>query len=377
MSTPTTINTFSAPGGKHGTAKQWLQRHLRKLPPIQPSNDEGSNGLHERASVMRPRTAPSGGVARDIGTTPAVPAIPVGTQPQIHTCTIHPPPHSPRPNSGVMRDVNAWLDASIAPSSIPLMGGVSYWRKAMVANTRDTVGIQHAISIEREPVDNRPSTSQSQQGKLFLRRAKKIQVQLPLRVCNKSLRKAHRKELNRRSNSMPVFAIPYEATQQAAPPTMLTRYKSELNHTVENLPANVLRIPNERLLVNELLPEATRLRHGTSAGTRMNEAEGSMERRTNTFFGRSTTSAESIRPSTTAVHIVREDSMGDFSDAPTYFTGLPPPSYRSRPASVLTTSSFGCIDGMNPEQRRASQQRAAMQRGMRCKLKKFAQSMKA
>jgi hypothetical protein len=66
--------------------------------------------------------------------------------------------------------------------------------------------------------------------------------------------------------------------------------------------------------------------------------------------------------------------MGDLSDAPTYFTGPPPPSYRSRAASVMTTSSFGCIDGMSVEQLQMSRQRAALQRGMKGKLKKFAQN---
>lgn len=70
--------------------------------------------------------------------------------------------------------------------------------------------------------------------------------------------------------------------------------------------------------------------------------------------------------------------MGSFSSAPTYFSGMPPPSYKSRPtssrpASVLTTSSFGCIDGMNPEQRELSQRRAAQQkRSMKGRLRKLA-----
>ncbi|KAL1610530.1 hypothetical protein SLS60_002199 [Paraconiothyrium brasiliense] len=79
-----------------------------------------------------------------------------------------------------------------------------------------------------------------------------------------------------------------------------------------------------------------------------------------------------------AAHLPREDSMGSFSSAPTYFSGLPPPSYKSRPASsrpasILTTSSFGCIDGMNPEQRQLSQKRAAQkQRSMKGRLRKLA-----
>lgn len=98
-----------------------------------------------------------------------------------------------------------------------------------------------------------------------------------------------------------------------------------------------------------------------------------MERRMNALFGR-TRSADSTQPSTSAAHGTGDGSTGDLSEAPTYFSGPPPPSYRSRPASILSTSSFGCIDGMNPAYRQISQQRAAEQRGMKNKLKRFAQN---
>jgi hypothetical protein len=113
---------------------------------------------------------------------------------------------------------------------------------------------------------------------------------------------------------------------------------------------------------------------GTPASVRLGDTESVFERRVNAIFMRTARSAEDTRPSTAAAGLTREDSMGDLSDAPTYFSGPPPPSYRSRPESILTTSSFGCIDGMNPTQRQISQQRAALQRGMKCKLKRFAQT---
>lgn len=80
-----------------------------------------------------------------------------------------------------------------------------------------------------------------------------------------------------------------------------------------------------------------------------------------------------LRPIMTGFHLPREDSMGSFSSAPTYFSGPPPPSYRSRTASILTTSSFGCIDGMNSEQRQRAQEKAQRKRGMKGRLRKLAE----
>jgi hypothetical protein len=370
MTTPTTNITIPACGNKHESAKRWLQRRLRKTPSIQPSNDGGIGGLRDRVFSKRPRTAPSSGTGIDAVLTVA--ATSVNNQLPMRSFPIQHPSRTARPDAGIMRDVNAWLDASIAPSP-PLMDGVSYWKKASAANAKNTAGIQHALPIVRGLEDSRPSLSYSHQVKSFRRRAKRIQMQMPLLVRNKSLRNASQKA-NRRSNSMPIFAIPYESTQQATLPRVLTGTGPSLSQTVRNSSASRPAVAFERLPCDELLLEQPRFRYGTPASTRTSEAEGSMERRMNSLFGRNTRSVESTRPSTAAARVGQEDSMEDLSDAPTYSSGPPPPSYRSRPASVLTTSSFGCIDGMNPAQRQVCQQRATLQRGMRCKLKKIAQS---
>jgi hypothetical protein len=295
----------------------------------------------------------------------------------LHTPCIQPPSRPPRPDSGVIRDVNAWLDASVNNPSPPLMAGVSYWKSGTAANARDTAGIQHAIPIVQEPGDDRPLTSHSQQVKSFRRRARKIHVQMPLLARNRSHRSTARRQVHRRSNSMPVFAVPYEATQQATPPRIVTRTRSILDsaiHRVPEKPPTNLNRELPALPVHEPRAEQPHHRYDSPASGRTSEMDGSMERRMFALFGVSTRSADSTRPSTAAAHISREDSMGDLSDAPTYFSGPPPPSYRSRPVSVLTTSSFGCVDGMNPAQRQLSQQRAAEQRGMKSKLKRFAQN---
>jgi hypothetical protein len=367
MTAPATNSTYPGTCSRHDTAKQWLQRRLRKLPYIQSTNDDGDGGLQLHGSTKRPRTAPSIGTVEAPSSVLAIPPIPVVIEHYTPDVPIRPPSRPRRPDSGITRDINAWLDTSITHSP-PLMGGITYWRKATVANFKDTAGIQHATPIAHESESGRPSTSQSQQMKSFRRRAKKIQVQMPLLVRTKSVRNASRKQINRRSNSMPIFAIAYASTLQAAPlmplPTSLLRV----------VPAKVPTIVYDGVQDDELLLEQPQLRHDTPASGRSSVAEGNTERRIGVVSGRSIRSADSAHPSTAAAHITREDSTGDFSDVPSYSSGLPPPSYHSRPASILTTSSFGCIDGMSPAQRQISQQRAATQRGVKGKLRRFAQN---
>jgi hypothetical protein len=238
----------------------------------------------------------------------------------------------------------------------------------MVPDFKDSAGIQHAMPIGWENGGNRLSTLQSQRLKLSHRRARKMQVQMPLLTRNKSLRNATRKQINRRSNSMPVFAIAYESTRYATPPIQVPILPSRA------APAIISAIPGDEIQCDQVILEHPRFRHDTSGSGRSSAAEGSMERRMGMMSLRSVRSADSTRPSTAAALIIREDSAGDFSDVPSYSSGPHPPSYRSRPASILTTSSFGCIDGMNPAQRHISQQRAVMQRGVKSKLRRFAQN---
>jgi hypothetical protein len=353
MTATNTEHTVSAPNSKRGTAKKWLQRHLRKVASRQTLRSGGENSdVQRRASLNRPRTAPPD------PNTPAVPLIPI----EIERVSPHPPTlpplRPPRPDSGVIRDVNAWLDASMNTPSPPLMGGLTYWRTATVPGVKDSAVAQHAIPLIKAP----SSPGNGQQEKSFRRCAKKMQVQMPSLLRTRSQRPAGRKQMNRESASMPIIALHYEHVQQGTAPTLIGRSRSLLRPATR---------PPTRNAAEHLPP-----RQGTPAGTRPGDNESVLERRLNALLQRAARSAESTRPSTAAAGLTREDSMGDLSDAPTYFSGPPPPSYRSRsrPESVITTSSFGCIDGMNPQQRQISQKRAAEQRGVKCRLKKFAQT---
>ncbi|KAJ4299209.1 hypothetical protein N0V90_004453 [Kalmusia sp. IMI 367209] len=285
--------------------------------------------MTRRVSLHRPRTAPSSGKATADESIPPLPMLPPDTQRLAARQQPKAPSRSIRADSGVLRDVDAWLDASLEKPSAPLMGGLSYWREGIPADTEEATNVQYAIPIVQEPDSERPVTSHSQQLKSFCRRA----MRMPSMRKEKSARVGEA-DTNVRSTSTPILAIPYQGTGE----------DTELS-----------------------------LRRESPASVRLRELEREMERYI-AAFGEPAGLGNTLRPAQAAGHLPREDSMGSFSSAPTYFSGLPPPSYRSRAASILTTSSFGCIDGMNPEQRELSQKRAARrQRGMKGRLRKLAQ----
>jgi len=370
MTAKTTEYTVSAANNKHGTAKKWLQRHLRKVASRQALRGGGEDAdVQRKASLKRPCTAPSTGAGPRSNDMPDVASVSIEVERVLPRPHILPPLRPARPDSSVMRDVNAWLDASMNTPLPPLMGGISYWRAATKPGVKDTAVTQHAIPLIRVPRADRPSAASSQHGKSLRHCAKKVHDQMPSLLRTISQRQAGRKHGNRQSASMPLLGSSYENIQQGACPLLMTRSSSLVRpETRSSTYTSALLSINPRSGAH--LPS----RQGTPCGTRLGDTDNMLERRLNAMFLRTERSAESTRPSTAATGLNREDSMGDLSDTPTYFSGPPPPSYRSRPESLLTTSSFGCIDGMNPAQRHIGQQRAALQRGMKSKLKRFAQT---
>ncbi|CAI9632583.1 unnamed protein product [Alternaria burnsii] len=372
MTAPTTEQTITTANSKHETAKKWLRRHLRKVASRQTlKNDDRSNEMQRKISLRRPRTAPSTELAQNLDDAPAFPLVPIDVEQVSPRAPVLPPIRPARPNSGVIRDVNAWLDASVNTPSPPLMGGLPYWRAATSPGVKDTPVAQHAVPLTGVLRIARPSTANSQQRIAFRRCAKKMQVQIPSLLRTKSQRQVDRKH-KRQSASMPLLAISYEDVNEAPAPMLMSRSGSFLRPAIQ--PST--RYPSTRssalVSVDQQPRQDLPLRSGTPRSVRLGDTDSVFERRVNAIFMRTARSGDSTRPSTAAACLTREDSMGDLSDAPTYISGLPPPSYRSRPESFLTTSSFGCIDGMNPAQRQISQQRAVLQRGMKCKLKRFA-----
>jgi hypothetical protein len=97
----------------------------------------------------------------------------------------------------------------------------------------------------------------------------------------------------------------------------------------------------------------------------------------NVVVGHTPEGRENTLSANLSARVSRGDSMGEASDAPTYYTG-PPPSYRSRAVSIQTTSSFGCVDGLGPAQRPTTQNRSALRKyGMRGKFKELQRKLKA
>ncbi|KAF2472452.1 uncharacterized protein BDR25DRAFT_333294 [Lindgomyces ingoldianus] len=354
--------------GKQETTKNWLARHL--LAPVSKQEKDSDN---EEMTMMefldRPSTAPPAGITRlpvEFTTT---------LEPPLARPLNKPPPRPPRPDSGVIRDVNAWLDASMIKPAPPLMAGIPYWREGSITDVGPSADVRFAMPIIRAPETERPETSHSHHIKSFCRRARKMNVRMPSLLRTKSHRVivTQQKQATRHSTSMPRLSSP-DQTTDARIPRPLNRSKS-LMHIIQRSRAaspaptssGWLGVGQRQLLTPS--PQTSGL-----ASVRFREQESSMERRVHAVFGQVARTGTTGRPSTSGNQIPREDSMGNLSDAPTYFSGIPPPSYRSHAASIRTTSSFGCIDGMNVERRQLSQQRAVQRsRGVKGKLKKFAQ----
>lgn len=375
MATKTTSKTSSrqphARSSKEPTP-HWFVRYLRPVPAASQVNSREKVKLYTQVSLGRPRTAPSTGTA---STTPPMP-------PHLLQLTAmegmsdrkerkEAPPRPQRPNSGVLRDVNAWLDAS-KPSS-PLMGGLPYWRDGVPGvHDGQASNVQYAIPVVREPEDETCSAASSQQLKSLYRRAKKMQVRMPSLQRTRSQRATVQKTINRRSNSTRVMGLPYEETRACSPPKFLARFGSTRRPaTANNAPETATR--RAWLEVGHGSSIDLPLRRGTPANMGSGGPDNIVERSLTALPGRPSWTRDGLRTAPATAFMPREDSMGSMSDAPTYFSGPPPPSYRSRTASILTTSSFGCVDGMNPEYRQLSQQRAQEKRSVKGKLKKFAQ----
>jgi hypothetical protein len=300
MSAATINNLFWVPDSKHEAAKKWLQRHLRK------------SASRNTVSLERPQTAPSMAATAP---EPLPPALQRPTSPERpgsrRTQQFDSAPS--RPDSGVIRHVNAWLDANenVSVPAMPLMEGLPYWRSATMTGAMAPGDTQYAMPIPR-PCEDRPSTGHGQHVRSLCRRAKKVQVRMPSLLRTVSQRTTARQQANRQSSSMPVLHVLHSAV------------------------------------------------------------DSPLDRCTNAVPRQTTETREHMWSLTTSARVSQGDSTGGVSDAPTYFTGPPPPSYRSRPASIQTTSSFGCVDGLSSTQRQTSHQQTALRnQGMRGRLREL------
>lgn len=319
--------------------------------------------MARQLSLRRPRTAPSSGTATMDDTIPPIPMLPLDTQDWTARPQLKASPSQGRTESGVIRDVDAWLDASLPKPPAPLMGGLSYWREAVPAGAHGADGVQYAIPIVQGTDPEKPAASHGQQIKSFCRRA----IRIP------SLRKDKTQcedgaDQNPRPTSDSAFAIPYAQMEQGEAPIFIDQFTHSAARSSTGTASSSAMLVEARNGLSYAIANASHRR----VSPRFQGLELDKERHLSGSSG--STGGGHLRRIPANGHFPREDSVGSFSSAPTYFSGPPPPSYHSRPASVLSTSSFGCIDGMNPEQRQISQKRAAQrQRGMKGRLRRLAQ----
>ncbi|KAF2263110.1 hypothetical protein CC78DRAFT_545237 [Lojkania enalia] len=372
MAVKNTDRTLAEPSGAQfemqETMKQWLTRHLR-IPVLRNGKDSSNkNEIIVETTMRRPQTAPSISVLGEQF------VCETGQEPPLPCPRKQPPPRPARPDSAVIRDVNAWLDASMLKPAPPLMGGIPYWREATTMNSPASNVVRYAVPIIREPDVERPTTCQNNQIASFCRRAKRFHVRVPplLRTRSHRGRATQRVQTHKPSPSMPLLSKPLPPTpdemQKKTARGPLHRSRSLFDTTRPSVAASTT-MSRGALSVGQ----RQHLRPTTSRTS--NIRDESCERRINAVYGNCT-----LRPAT-AGHtghsghtIPREDSIGNLSDAPTYFSGVPPPSYRSRAGSTRTTSSFGCVDGLNVERRQVGHQKIAHHsRGTKGKFKKLAQ----
>lgn len=358
---------------KHDTAKKWLQKRLWKPPSRQRLRIEEGSSVKENDSLKRPQTAPISGGATP-NEVPPVPRIPVNIEMISPRLAIQPPPRPARPDSGVVRDVNAWLDASLSALPPPLMGGLQYWRSVSEIPAIAPTSMQYAVPIVQEPDTRRPAKPSSEHAKSICRRgAKRVQAKMPSLLRIASQRVVERKQLNRRSNSMPLLAATYEHAAQCTSPKVLTRSKSFLLTSNLNSTPKTPSQDHDALFTSQHHLESTLLSSTRTSATGSGVA-GHLDRRTSVVTRQRRRQGDATRPWMSGAYLGQDESLGDLSlsEAPTYSSGRPPPSYRSRTTSIMTTSSFGCVDGMSPAQRQTSQQRAVMKsRGMRSRVKEL------
>jgi hypothetical protein len=177
--------------GRQETTRNWLARHFK---PKQDKADQPVSVTESQLPVVRPQTAPS-------TCTSGMPAYTTCAEPPLVRARNNPPPRPPRPDSNVMRDVNAWLDASMIKPEPPLMSGLSYWREGTFSAPR-SADVRYAMPINRPPSPG--------QVKSFYRRAKKLHVRMPslLRTRHQRVTVARQKQDRRRSGFVPLSAVP-------------------------------------------------------------------------------------------------------------------------------------------------------------------------
>ncbi|OCL03703.1 hypothetical protein AOQ84DRAFT_368155 [Glonium stellatum] len=265
------------------------------------------------------------------------------------------PPRPARPSSATMQDVHAWLDETLIKPSPGIMGGVPYWRDPSTFSSNPSPSdIQYAIpivdysQIESDSSDTSSDSHRSHRIRFIVRCSSKVHM---------------------RVRSMPLLLSQrYESDASSLAPkcrskslmTLLSCSTGEKS-SIADAPDIAVAHANRRNI-----PRDTRRWGWVKNLWISHEDELAPVPQASASYKQFPVMDESLRALVS--DMVREDSLGHISDAPTYYSDAPPPSYRTYAASVFSMSSFGCIDGLRSSNGIRHQENNR-KRGMKYKLK--------
>jgi len=352
---------------KHVTTRKWFTRHLLRQLSRPKLCDEDRKHLISKDDIARPNTAPTNSsVTNPFGFNTSL-------EPPLVRPRREPPPRPPRPDSNAMRDVHAWLENSVTKPA-PVVRGLPCMKESLpTSETTPEFGYTIPI-VDRPEIDSEPP-AQTRHAHLFCDRRRGIQVKMPslLRTRSNRFARLQPSRIDRRSASMPVLTLVPEAS---------TNDFSDLPNPSQisvPLTPRTPRTPGSKSLASSIgrFHRPNRVELDSDCHTELVPpgpgACTSVEQHVNAVLPQSPFTEEFTRLAALPNMISREASMGELSQAPTYSSGPAPPSYQSYAESIRTTSSFGCIDGMNSEHRRYNRCiKEDKAHRMKRKLKKFA-----
>lgn len=299
-----------------------------------------------------------------------------GLEPPLVRRCHDPPPRPPRPDSDVLRHVNAWLDTSVIKPDTKIKteitsrghgAGASETMQPETKYTKYTIPI-----VEAEETRNTITDHGRHQPHFFTRRAKKREVKIPFVHRSRSHRAIRPRSIStpRRSLSMPLLSLD---TERGEASTLDSPVSSR--SLMDFIPCTSDHSSLSSIMRRIRTEDMHNSRPGTSTLSEAGGAESRMDRRINAFCQRAPTLVEFPRLAGSINGVMKQGSTGNLSEAPTYSSGVAPPSYRSRAVSIRSTSSFGCVDGMSAEYRRQKkyERQQKRDRSVKERLKRFAQ----
>ena len=272
------------------------------------------------------------------------------------------PPRPARPSSTIIRGVHAWLDATVIRPSPGIMGGIPYWRDSSTFSSNPSPSdVQYAVPIVNH---SRIESGGSETSSESHRRHR-------IRFIACSPPKVHV-----RIRAMPL--LPSQRHERDTSSSAPKHYSKSLMillscSTIPELPtADALEVVAVQANRRNILGSTCRWGWMENLWV-SHEDELVLVAQTSVSHEQLPGADESLRALNSSM--IHEDSMGNLSEVPTYYSGAPPPSYRTHAASIRSMSSFGCIDGLRSLDG-TRRQGSSRRRGMKRKLKNLANRLR-